>query len=80
MFLYWTITIQTPKLLKSLTLYRKGFDLDFEILIKLHKKKCFFLEVPVSYKPRTSRQGKKITVIEGLKCLFYIIFSKFLFD
>ena len=68
------------KLLKSLTLYRKGFDLDFEILIKLHKKKCFFLEVPVSYKPRTSRQGKKITVIEGLKCLFYIIFSKFLFD
>ena len=66
------------KLLKSLTLYRKGFDLDFEILIKLHKKKCFFLEVPVSYKPRTSRQGKKITVMEGLKCLFYIIFSKFL--
>jgi hypothetical protein len=23
-------------------------------------------------------EGKKITAIEGLKCLFYIIFSKFL--
>jgi len=66
------------KLLKSLSLHRKGFDLEFEILIKLKKKKCFFLEVPVSFKPRTLRQGKKITVAQGLKCLFYIIFSKFL--
>ena len=66
------------KLLKSLSLNRKGFDLEFEILIKLKEKKCFFLEVPVSFKPRTLKQGKKITVAEGLRCLFYIIFSKFL--
>ena len=66
------------KLLKSLSLHRKGFDLEFEILIKLKEKKCFFLEVPVSFKPRTLKQGKKITVAQGLKCLFYIIFSKFL--
>ena len=66
------------KLLKSLSLNRKGFDLEFEILIKLKEKKCFFLEVPVSFKPRTLKQGKKITVTEGLRCLFYIIFSKFL--
>jgi len=66
------------KLLKSLSLHRKGFDLDFEILTKLKEKKCYFLEVPVLFHPRTSKQGKKITVFEGLKCLFYIIFSKFL--
>ena len=66
------------KLLKSLRLDRKGFDLDFEIFVKLNRKKCFFLEVPVIFKPRTSKQGKKITVTEGLKCLFYVIFSKFL--
>ena len=66
------------KLLKSLSLQRKGFDLDFEILTKLKEKKCYFLEVPVLFNPRTSKQGKKITVFEGLKCLFYIIFSKFL--
>ena len=64
------------KLLKSLTLHKKGFDLDFEIFVKLFNKKCFFLEVPVEYKPRTPKQGKKITAIEGLKCLIYIIFSK----
>ena len=66
------------KLLKSLQLYRKGFDLDFEIFVKLHGKKCFFLEVPVHFKPRTPKQGKKITALDGLKCLFYLIFSKFL--
>ena len=66
------------KLLKSLKLFRKGFDLDFEILVKLQKKKCFFLEVPVNFKPRTPKQGKKITALDGLKCLYYIIFSKFL--
>lgn len=66
------------KLLKSLQLYRKGFDLDFEVFIKLHRKKCFFLEVPVHFKPRTPKQGKKITTLDGLKCIFYLIFSKFL--
>ena len=66
------------KLLKSLQLYRKGFDLDFEVFIKLHRKKCFFLEVPVHFKPRTPKQGKKITALDGLKCFFYLIFSKFL--
>jgi len=65
------------KLLKSLQLYRKGFDLDFEIFVKLYKKKCFFLEVPVYFNPRTPSQGKKITTLDGLKCLFYLIFSKF---
>ena len=66
------------KLLKSLTLANKGFDLDFEIFVKLFRKKSFFLEVPVEYKPRTPKEGKKITTSDGIKCLLYIIFSKFL--
>ena len=66
------------KLLKSVQLYRKGFDLDFEIFVKLFRKKCFFLEVPVHFKPRTPKQGKKITALDGLKCIFYLIFSKFM--
>ena len=65
------------KLLKSIPLYKKGFDLEFEILTKLKKRKCFFLEVPVSFKPRTSKDGKKITVLEGIKCLLFVIFNKF---
>ena len=74
--LYRETCVFDAKLLKSLQLYRKGFDLDFEIFVKLYRKKCFFLEVPVHFKPRTPKQGKKITALDGLKCLFYLIFSK----
>ncbi len=62
--------------LKSINFTRKGFDLDFEILIKIFKKKIFHLEVPIEFKPRTPKQGKKITFIDGIKCLIYVIFSK----
>ena len=64
-------------LLKKLHLNQKGFDMDFEIFVKLNNAKNFFLEVPVGYKPRSRNSGKKMTVIEGLKCLFYLIFNKF---
>ena len=86
LFAFHEISISDPftsikafdsKLLKSLSLNRKGFDLEFEILTKLKKRKCFFLEVPVSFKPRSSKDGKKITVIEGIKCLFFVIFNGF---
>jgi 2-phospho-L-lactate transferase/gluconeogenesis factor (CofD/UPF0052 family) len=86
LFAFHEISISDPftsikafdsKLLKSLPLYRKGFDLEFEILTKLKKRKCFFLEVPISFKPRNSKDGKKITIKEGIKCLFYVIFNKF---
>jgi hypothetical protein len=86
LFAFHEISISDPftsikafdsKLLKSLPLYRKGFDLEFEILTKLKKRKCFFLEVPISFKPRNSKDEKKITIKEGIKCLFYVIFNKF---
>ena len=65
-------------LLKKLHLNRKGFDMDFEIFVKLNNAKNFFLEVPVGFRPRSRNSGKKMTVIEGLKCLFYLIFNKFI--
>lgn len=65
-------------LLKSLQLKKKGFDMDFEIFVKLNRGKNFFLEVPVKFKPRTGNSKKKMTVNEGLKCLFYLMFSKFI--
>ena len=86
LFAFHEISISDPftsikafdsKILKSIPLYKRGFDLEFEILTKLKKRKCFFLEVPVSFKPRTLKDGKKISISEGIKCLFYIILSKF---
>ena len=47
-----------------------------KLLSKKVKRKCFFLEVPISFKPRRSEDGKKITITEGIKCLFFVIFNK----
>ena len=74
---FTTVKAFDANLLKSIKLNRKGFELDFEIFIKLTKLKNFFLEVPVKFKPRTKKQGKKITSIDGIKCLLYILFNKF---
>jgi hypothetical protein len=52
--------------------------MDFEIFVKLNRGKNFFLEVPVRFKPRTGNSKKKMTVREGLKCLFYLMFNKFI--
>ena len=45
------------KILKSLSLNKKGFDLEFEIIHKT-KKNYFFFEVPVFFKPRKSNDEK----------------------
>ena len=74
---FTTVKAFHANLLKSIKLNRKGFELDFEIFIKLTNLKNFFLEVPVKFKPRTKKQGKKITSYDGIKCLLYILFNKF---
>ena len=74
---FTTVKAFHANLLKSIKLNRKGFELDFEIFIKLTNLKNFFLEVPVKFKPRTKKQGKKITSYDGIKCLLYILFYKF---
>ena len=65
-------------LLKKLTLNQKGFAIDFEIFVKLNKNKNFFLEVPVLFNPRQNNKGKKMTVGQGIKCLMYLIFNRFI--
>lgn len=50
----------------SLGLESSGFDIEIEILSKAIKKKMRVLEVPVSYVPRTYKQGKKIKISNGI--------------
>lgn len=75
---FTTLKAFDADLLKNLKLRKNGFDMDFEIFVKLNRGKNFFLEVPVNFKPRTGPSKKKMTVIEGLKCLIYLIFNKFI--
>lgn len=49
------------RLLKSLVLSRRGFDICPQITSQLLKKKIKIYEVPISYQGRSRLQGKKIT-------------------
>jgi glycosyltransferase involved in cell wall biosynthesis len=44
----------------------KSFDIEIEILAKAIKKGMRILEVPVSYKPRSYKEGKKIRIRDGI--------------
>jgi glycosyltransferase involved in cell wall biosynthesis len=62
---------------QSLDLKGSAFDLDFELPCKLLKRKHSIAEVPVSYKPRTIAEGKKIRWTDGLHALVVILRERF---
>ena len=64
-------------LLRSLKLARDGRDLDTEIVAKLAKRLEYVLELPVDYAPRNRSAGKKITVFDGIQCIWTLIRSRF---
>lgn len=47
----------------------KGVEFEIEQLAKFSNSKNFILEVPVNYSPQNKLQGKKITLVDGLKCI-----------
>ena len=65
------------EVLKKLDLKFKGFNSDFEIAVKLLKKKYRCSEIPIKYFPRKYEDGKKINFVDGIKSLFVIIYLLF---
>jgi len=69
------------KLLQSLRLRCDGFDLDFELAAKLTKlakrQSLHVVEVPISYQPRTVRQGKKMRCWDGLAATWALLKYRF---
>ena len=62
---------------RALNLQGSAFDLDFELPCALLKHKHAIVEVPVSYKPRTIEEGKKIRWTDGLHALRVILKLRF---
>ena len=54
-----------------------GFEADHEITAKLIRQKYKILEVPISYIPRTKKEGKKINFIDAIKALITITRYRF---
>ena len=68
-----SIKVFDAALLRSLHLESKGREIDTEIVAKLALRHEYLLELPVEYAPRTRSQGKKISVLDGLRSLLTLI-------
>lgn len=56
-----------------LNLKAKGFDIELEIVCKALKNKLKIREVPISYFPRSYKEGKKIRLKDAFWAIFYMI-------
>ena len=57
----------------SLDIKATRFDIDIEIVCKAARQNLHFIEVPVSYHPRSYKQGKKIRWWDGIRTVFYMV-------
>jgi hypothetical protein len=61
----------------SFQVEEKTFGVEPEITIKLAKKNFVFYEVPISYKGRSYKEGKKITLKDAFIAVYCIFKYKF---
>jgi glycosyltransferase involved in cell wall biosynthesis len=65
------------EVIKGIKLNANGFDFEPELTAKILKKGFRILEAPISYKARTFKEGKKITIKDGLIALKTLIKYRF---
>lgn len=59
-------------IIQSIDIAENRFGFEPEITAKISKKKIRIYEVPISYYPRSSSEGKKIGFKDGLRALYVI--------
>lgn len=65
-------------ILKNMQIRCKGFEFCPEVTAKLSKRGHKIHEVPISYYPRTTEHGKKISWRDGLTAIFTLIKYRFI--
>lgn len=63
-------------IIKGIKLDSNGFDIEPEITAKLLKQKRRICEIPVSYNPRTAKEGKKIRFRDSFKIVGRLLLEK----
>jgi dolichol-phosphate mannosyltransferase len=64
-------------LLRDLNLQCTGFEFCAEVTAKLGQKGIQIKEIPISYVPRSFRQGKKIRIKDGLSAIWTLVRYRF---
>lgn len=59
-------------IVKSLNMRCVGFEFDPELTGKILRLGYRIIEVPISYEPRTTEQGKKITWWDGFRFMYFL--------
>ena len=59
-------------IIQSLALEEERFGFEPEVTAKIARKKIRFMEVPISYNPRTNEEGKKIGYKDGFRAIYCI--------
>jgi hypothetical protein len=63
--------------IRKIEIKSRGFELCPEITAKALKQGLKIYEVPISYHPRTTEQGKKITWKDGIQAIWTLIKYRF---
>lgn len=66
------------ELLKVIVLKSNRFDFEAEITAKILKRKIPIIEVPISVKPRSYKEGKKIGWKDGISAIWTLLKYRFL--
>jgi glycosyltransferase involved in cell wall biosynthesis len=67
----------TAEVAKSLSLKANRFEIEPEITAQIARQGFTILEVPISYRPRTKFEGKKINWKDGFKALWTLLKYRF---
>ena len=70
--------IISKEILDSLNLTIKDFGVEIDLAAQISKKNYDIYEHGISYFPRTKKEGKKITWMDGLKSYFYLFKLRFI--
>jgi len=62
------------EILNKISLEQNDFGIEIEMIVKFSKLNLKIYEVGVNYNGRTYKEGKKISLKDGIKALFLIIF------
>ncbi|MHB1316686.1 MAG: glycosyltransferase family 2 protein [Minisyncoccota bacterium] len=77
--IYTCYKIIPTKTIHKLNLKSNGFEIEAEITAKLLRNGVEIIEVPISYNPRTTKEGKKIKALDGFSGLWTLLKYKFTF-
>jgi glycosyltransferase involved in cell wall biosynthesis len=64
---------------KKIRISSTGFEIEPEITAKLAMLGCKIIEVPISYKPRSIEEGKKINWVDGIWALSKLVSVRLFF-